>query len=345
MSNRSHSKKVLVFASSYLDKPIVPMDDNSLDLLKSLNGFDTDFRCNRDYRIPLKASEFENVVVVIADAEIYNQRILNQIGVGGRGSLRLISRYGVGVDYIDLEAATKNGVMVTNCPGCNSLPSAEWTLSTMLDIAGKRIYNHNLASEGKTKNDSSRQDITGKTIGIIGTGNVAKKLVDIMSGFDVKFIAYTPHPNTEWSRKNGIEYFDNPDEVYRESDILTLHATPQDKTTLINEREISLMKPTAFIVNCARPHLVDSEAVYMAVKERRLFGYGADSVWTREDLRLDGLNIITSPHVGADSDLGKYGMRSMSTRAVIDLLSGKIPEHVVNWEVLKHEKWKEKMYS
>src|SRR3989338_5315935 len=105
MSNRSHSKKVLVFASSYLDKPIVPMDDNSLDLLKSLNGFDTDFRCNRDYRIPLKASEFENVVVVIADAEIYNQRILNQIGVGGRGSLRLISRYGVGVDYIDFEAA------------------------------------------------------------------------------------------------------------------------------------------------------------------------------------------------------------------------------------------------
>ncbi len=341
MKHKSKSeKKVVVFASSYLDKPIVPMEDDSLSLLKSLSDFDVDFRCDREYRIPLEAREFENVVAVIADAEIYDHNILEQVGVGGKGSLRLIARYGVGVDYVDLVSATKYGVMVTNCPGCNSLPSAEWTLSTMLDIAGKRVYNHELASKGKTKKDSSRQDISGRTIGIIGTGNVARNLVNIMSGFDVKFIAYTPHPDRKWADEMGVEYFNDPDEVYRKSDIVTLHATPTEKNALIGEREIRLMKPSSFIINCARPHLVDSEVVYLAVKERRLFGYGMDNIWNREDLSLQGLNIITSPHIGADSDLGKYGMRIMSTRAVVDLLSGRMPEHIVNRKVLKHEKWK-----
>ena len=333
-------EKVIIFASSILDKPIYSIEeDEAFVLLRSLEDCEVEYRCDREHRTPLKASELENAVAVIADLEVYDENILKEIGIGGKGNVRLISRYGVGVDSIDLDAATKYGVMVTNCPGCNSLPVAEWTLSTILDVAGKRIHNHELASAGKTKENSSRQDISGKVMGVIGTGNAGKEIVKIMSGFGVKVIAYTPNPNLDWKRNNGVTYYDNPKDIYKSADIITLHATLQDRRPLIGENEIRMMKPTAILINCARDYLVDEIAVYNAVKEGRLFGYGVDDCWMRKDLPIKGLNIVTSPHVGSDSDLGKKGMRNISTQAVADLFSRKIPRYVVNKEVLSHEKW------
>ena len=338
-SKNSSLEKIVIFASSFLDKPIYQIgEEEAFVQLNSLQECKIEYRCEREHRSPINSSEFEDVVAVIADLEIYDKDILREIGIGGTGTLRLISRYGVGVDSIDLKAATEYGVMVTNCPGCNSLSVAEWTLSTILDVAGKRIYNHELASAGNTKKDSSRQDISGKTLGVIGTGFAGKEIVKLMSGFGMKVIAYTPHPNQKWEKENGVRYYENPKGIYNEADIITLHATPDDRRHLIGEDEINMMKPTAILINCARDYLVDEVAAYHAVKNGRLFGYGVDDCWMRKDLPIKGLNIVTSPHVGSDSDLGKRRMRAMSTQAVFDLLSGRQPKYIVNKEVLDHEK-------
>ena len=94
------------------------------------------------------------------------------------------------------------------------------------------------------------------------------------------------------------------------------------------------MSPTTVLVNCARGILVDNKAVYQAVKNEKIWGYGLDEIWTEKDLPLDGLNIIVSSHVGSDSDMGKIGMQMMSTEAVVDYVKGNPLKHVVNPAVL-----------
>jgi len=122
-------------------------------------------------------------------------------------------------------------------------------------------------------------------------------------------------------------------DVCRTADIITVHAACSE--TVIGEEEIRLMKPATVLVNCARGFLTNYKAVYTAVKEGRLWGFGVDEIWPDQSLSLDGLNIIVSPHVGSDTDRGKIGMQLMSAKAVIEFMNGDTPEHVVNKKLLR----------
>ena len=150
-----------------------------------------------------------------------------------------------------------------------------------------------------------------------------------MSGFKLNVIAFSPHPNYEFSNKYNVKYFDDPKDVYKYSDIISIHANVKNQT-LIGYKELTLMKKTAILINCARNFLVDNKAVYEAVKSRRLFGYGLDSPWPSELPPLDNVNIIVSPHVGSDTDYGKMMMRKMSTDAMVDFISGNKLTYLVN---------------
>ncbi len=230
-------------------------------------------------------------------------------------------------------AATEFGVMVTNAPGCNALPTAEWTQATIMDIAGRRINHYYTASNGKPKEGPSRLDVSNKTLGIIGTGTIGKNVAKLMSGYNVKILAYDLYPDNNWAEANNATYV-TLDELYTQSDIITIHAAASEQ--LIGERELSLMKETTVLVNCARGILTDSRAIYNAVKAGKIWGFGLDEIWLEEDLPLDeNINIIVSSHVGSDTDSGKIGMQIMSTEAVVDFVNGKIPAFVVNKDVLK----------
>jgi D-3-phosphoglycerate dehydrogenase len=249
------------------------------------------------------------------------------------GSLELIARYGIGYVAVDLKAATEFGVMVTNAPGCNAIPTAEWTQSTIMDIAGRRISHYATASNGKVKEGPSRLDVTNKKLGIIGTGTIGKNVAKLMSGYDVEILAYDIYPDNNWANENNATYV-TLKELYKQSDIITIHASASEQ--LIGEKELDLMKETSILVNCARGILTDNRAIYKAVKDGRIWGYGLDEIWLEEDLPLnDSLNIIVSSHVGSDTDSGKIGMQVMSTEAVVDFINGKTPTYVVNKDVLK----------
>ncbi len=332
-------ERVLVLSTSFMDPLIThPKEEGEAArmLARLAGGSDgkirIDYRCDRDPRDPLSGAELDRTAATIADLELYSREVLQEVGAGAGGPLKLIARYGVGYDTVDLEAAVEFGVIVTNCPGCNAMPTAELTVATILDIAGRRIPHYETASRGKTKEGPSRLDVFGKTLGTIGTGAIGKNVFRLMKGYEVKGIAYDPFPDRKWAEKAGVEYLDSIDAVCKRSDIITLHAASND--TLIDERRIRSMRPTTVLINCARRHLVDNEAVYRAVERGELWGYGMDEIW-HLDLPLQGLNIVVSPHVGSDTDMGKIGMQVMSAQAVVDFMEGFKPRHVVNREVLK----------
>ncbi len=331
-------QKILVLATSFLDEMIThPKEEGKakqmLDqLANSSNGqIEIEYRCGRYPGAPLQAEEFKDVTAVIADLEQYDREFLSRVSKNGGGSLGIISRYGIGCTSVDLDAATEFGVIVANAPGCNALPTAEWTQSTIMDVAGRRILQYNTASAGKSKEGPSRLDITGKTLGVIGTGTIGKYVVKLMKGYDVNILAYDIYPDHQWANDNNARYT-SLEEICSNADIITLHASSSE--VIIGHGEIDLMKPTTLLVNCARGILVDNRAVYKAVKNEKIWGYGLDEIWTEKDLSLDGLNIIVSSHVGSDSDMGKIGMQVMSAEAVVDYMSGKAPKHLVNQEVI-----------
>ncbi len=313
-------RKILVFAVSFLDELLThPADEHvGKRLLEGLvaDGLaEVEYRCDRDPSVPVTVEELAGVSATIADLERYSPDVLAAAGAGG---LELVARYGVGVDSVDLDGAKAAGVAVANTPGANSLPTAEWAVSTLLSVAGRRVAQHSLASRGKGKSGPSRLDVSGKTLGIVGTGRIGRIVASLLSGFSMKVLANDLCPNTAWAEERGFRYVDL-DELLSESDFVTLHASSTEQ--IIGARELDLMKSTACLINCARAHLVDDTEVYRRVAENRLFGYGVDDPWRRPDLPLDGeraetLNIVCGPHVGSESDQGKAGMRRMSAEAV-----------------------------
>lgn len=174
-------------------------------------------------------------------------------------------------------------------------------------------------------------DVSGKTLGIIGTGSIGKHVFELLRGFNVRGVAYDPFPDRGWAERVNMQYLDSPDRVCEQADIITLHAASSD--TIITQRQIDRMRSTTVLINCARRHLVDNEAVYHSVKQGKIWGYGMDEIWEL-DLPLQGLNIVVSPHVGSDTDMGKIGMQTMSAQAVVDLVRGIKPQYIVNKEVL-----------
>ncbi|MEN8191708.1 MAG: NAD(P)-dependent oxidoreductase [Bacteroidota bacterium] len=334
-------KKILVLATSFLDDLIShPKDEGKAkQMLADLkaeysNEIEVAYRCDRNPEDKLTVEELENVAAVIADLEIYDRELLSKVGKKAGGSLELIARYGIGFVSVDIEAATEYGVMVTNAPGCNAMPTAEWTQATVMDVAGRRLSHYSTASRGKVKEGPSRLDVTNKTLGIIGTGTIGKNVAKLMSGYDVKILAYDLYPDNKWAEENKATYV-SLEEIYTKSDIITIHASASEQ--LIGQKELDLMKETTILVNCARGILTDNRAIYKAVKEGKIWGYGLDEIWLEEDLPLDeNLNIIVSSHVGSDTDSGKIGMQVMSTEAVVDFIQGKTPTYVVNKEVLNN---------
>jgi D-3-phosphoglycerate dehydrogenase len=143
----------------------------------------------------------------------------------------------------------------------------------------------------------------------------------------MNILASDLYPDKQWAQELNAQYVDIPT-ICREADFITLHASGGEM--LLGENEINMMRPTTALINCARGVLVDNTAVYQAVKEGRLYGYGIDEVWEYEDLPLEGLNIVTSPHVGSDTDMGKANMQLMSAQALIDFSDGKEPQFIVN---------------
>ncbi|PQO24252.1 phosphoglycerate dehydrogenase [Rhodobacteraceae bacterium WD3A24] len=219
------------------------------------------------------------------------------------GKLKVIGRAGIGVDNVDVPAASKKGVIVMNTPFGNSITTAEHAIAMMMSVA-RQIPEAN-ASTQAGKWEKSRfmgVELTGKTLGVIGAGNIGSIVIDRAHGLRMKVIAFDPFLSEERATKLGVTKVEL-DELLGRSDFVTLHVPLTDKTKhILSADNIAKMKKGARIINCARGGLVDEEATAEAIKSGQLGGAAFD-VFTEEpatDNPLFGLpNVVCTPHLGA----------------------------------------------
>jgi D-3-phosphoglycerate dehydrogenase len=256
----------------------------------------------------------KDVVGLIAGTEKITERVLQNAT-----SLKVISRYGVGLDNIDLEAAKRRGIIVCTTPDAPTQAVAELTLALILTLyRGIGVVDRNLRS-GKWTPLMGRL-LSGKTLGIIGLGRIGKALVKLVQPFELKIMAHEPYPDSEFILSYGIK-LTALEKVLSESDIITLHAPLTDETYhLISKKELALMKHDTVIVNTARGSLIDEGALIKAL-ENGLIGGAALDVFEEEPYHgklKDFDNVILTAHIGT---YAKETRIKMEREAVENLLN------------------------
>ncbi len=248
--------------------------------------------------------------------------------------LKVVGRAGVGVDNVDLEAATARGVVVMNTPGGNTISAAEHTVSMLLSLA-KHIPQATASMKGG-KWEKSRfmsVELSGKILGIIGLGRIGTEVAKRVKGFNLRVLAYDPFIGAEAAESLGVELVDLP-ELFRQSDFLTIH-TPLTRETkhLICAATIAQMKEGVRIVNCARGGIVHEADLHEALKRGRVAGAALD-VFEKEPITDSPLfalpNFISTPHLGAASEEAQDAVAVEIAQQVLDYLQKGIIRNAVN---------------
>lgn len=271
------------------------------------------------------------------------------IALGGRytketfkGSERLtiLARHGVGYDNVDLDAATEANVMVCITPAGVRRPVAEGILTLMLALSKHVIARDKLVRNGgwMEKRLDMCTELREKTLGSIGLGNIASELFRLCVPFGMRFIAYDPYVNEEYASSLDVTLVDL-DSLMRESDFVTVNCPLNSETLgMIGERELNLMNESAYFINTARGAIVNQKELTKALKEKRIRGAGLDVLDPEpvepDDPLLELDNVILSPHGIAWTDEGFRDIGRINCQRMIHLSRGKIPEDVVNKEVL-----------
>ena len=249
--------------------------------------------------------------------------------------LKVLSRYGVGVDRVDLEAATAAGVVVTNTPGTNHIAVAELTLGLMLSLA-RRIPQHDKSIKEGSWERVRGTELAGKTLGIVGLGWISREVIRRASAFGMKILVQTRYPDEELADEYGVEY-PSLEDLLKGSDFVSLHcALTPERVDLIGEKELRVMKPTSHLVNTARGELVNEGALLRALQEGWIAGAAMDAF--KEEpatgsplVRLG--NFIATPHIGATTLESVIRMGTLAVENALQVLRGERPPYVVNPEV------------
>ena len=257
--------------------------------------------------------------------------------------LRLVSRFGVGYDAIDVPACTANGVLLNIAPDGVRRPVATNVITFVLALAQKLFLKDRLTRTGRWAEKTSHMGmgLTGRTLGLIGVGNIGAEVFRLARPFEMKHIAFDPHADPALLASLGVERVDSLDEVMRRSDFVSVNCPLSAATRgLIGAREIALMKPTAYIVNTARGPIIQEKALYEALAEGRIAGAGLD-VFEVEPTPADNPilaldNVIVTPHGLCYTDECFTGIARNTFEAVRALADGIAPRYLVNREALRH---------
>lgn len=255
--------------------------------------------------------------------------------------LQVIGRAGVGVDNIDVEAATRKGIVVVNAPAGNVISAAEHTVALLLSMA-RNIPQANavLRSGVWRRHDFMGTEVRHKTLGIVGLGNVGSEVARRAKGLEMRLIAYDPFVSVEYASNLGVELLSLED-VLRSSDFITLH-TPLTQQTrgLIGAKELQLVKPTVRIINCARGGIVDEEALYHAVESGGVAGAAVD-VFSEEpaveSILFRNERIVVTPHLAASTEEAQASIALDVAEQVIAVLSGQPARYAVNTPMIAPE--------
>ena len=286
-----------------------------------------------DVRTGLKEDE---LVKIIKDYDVMLVRSATKVTrkIIGASKLRVIGRAGIGVDNIDVEAATERGVLVMNAPSGNVISTAELTIGLIFALARRIAQADASMKKGEWKRKEMKgSQVSGKTLGIIGLGRVGGEVAKRASALGMKVIAYDPLVSPEISVKLHVRLV-TLDRLLEESDFVTLHTplTPQTKD-MLGKNELVKMKKGAMLINCARGGVVNEDALYDVLSEGRLAGAALD-VFSAEPPAGSKLlalpNIVLTPHLGATTSEAQEDVGSEIAEQTIAYLKDNIIKNAVN---------------
>ncbi len=292
------------------------MEEEGVKLFESV-GIQIDKNKRDAKSLVEQVGEFD--ALVVRSATIVTRETIES---GSKGKLKIIGRAGVGTDNIDLRAATQNGVVVKSAPFGNTNATAELALALMLAVSRRVAQGHYSLKRGIwRKRCFEGTELSGKTLGIIGCGRIGQKLSELAVGCNMETIGYDPMVKTSSRIK-----FVSKEEVLSQSDYVSIHVSGNEN--VVGEKELWLMKPTAYLINTARGRNVDEKALFKALKGGQIAGAALDvfeeeptaeeAKFTSRLRKLD--NIVFTPHLGASTAEAQMKTSTEMARVIIDYL-------------------------
>ena len=275
---------------------------------------------------------------LIAGGDTYSQNILRSLKE--KGKIKIIARFGVGYDKIDMDEASRLGIAITNTTGTMSKPVAEMTLSLLLSAARFIEYFDRKLRDGVWVTGPIGYSLEGKTIGIIGFGAIARQFVEYIKGFNCTILAYDSFFDEAAAKKLNVKYADL-DMIARESDFISFHLPKTPETVNIwNKKNFVKMKPTSVLINTSRGGIVNEKDLIWAL-ENKVIGAAGIDVFEIEPLPHDNPllkldNVVMAPHAAAWNEVTELLTGGRALDNIIDLYEGRIPRNIVNPDYAKN---------
>lgn len=243
--------------------------------------------------------------------------------------LKVISKYGIGLDKIDVKYATGKKIPILFTPGVNHTTVSEHTFALLLGLERKLVEEANYVREGNWKRLTGHE-ILGKTIGIVGLGRIGKEVATRARAFGMNVIGYDIYWDEAFAAANQVERVTDVDELVSRADVISLHTNLSEETReMINARRLAMMKPTTIILNCARGELVDTAAMVEALNSEKIGGYGTDVLDVEppsaDHPLLKAKNCLITPHIGSRTYESVARQAGMAATNLIRFLSGEKP--------------------
>lgn len=305
--------KILVTARSFGkadDRAINLLKENDCEIVRLPEDGEENMRT-------LLEREITSADGVIAGLEEYDRDLINSAE-----KLKVISRYGVGYDKVDVDAAKDKGITVTITPGANGDSVADLAVALMLDVARNVTIMDDSFKAGEKKRPQG-VELWGKTLGIVGAGRIGQGVARRCKGFHMDILCYDIYPNEAFREETGAKYV-SLEELIRNADFISLHSPLTEETrNMIGKKELDEMKEDAIIVNTARGGIIDEEALYDALKNGKIRGAALDALadeHTFPDKLASLPNCILTPHAGATTKEAVSKMSYMAAENLVEVL-------------------------
>jgi len=315
--------RILITTTSFQDTPgrhhdLLPADQFEIDRARG----------------PLPEAEILRLVgdhdAIICGDDAFTKQVLQKC----LPKLRVLSKYGIGVDKIDVAAATALKIPVTFCPGVNHVTVAEHTFGLLLSLTRLIPQQDALIKKGEWKRSTGRE-LAGKTMGILGLGRIGKEVAKRARAFDMNVCAFDLYWDDAFAKQYGVERKETGEDVLKASEVVSLHMNlTEENKDYINLARIAFMKRGAYLLNCARGGLVNQADVAAALKQGLLGGYGCDVVEPepidKSNPLLAAPNVVFTPHTGSRTYESVERQAMMAAENMIRVLKGEAPHAQAN---------------
>jgi D-3-phosphoglycerate dehydrogenase len=302
-----------------------------IDLLNSTAGVEAVVKTGlREEELAKIIGEYDGLIVR-SETKVTAKVLANS------GRLKGIARAGVGVDNIDVPAATRKGILVMNTPGGNTASAAEHTMALILAMSRKIVPACNSLKAGVwDRRKYMGNQLAGKVLGIIGLGRIGRAVAKMANAFGMKILGNDPFAAPPDAEKLGIEITADLDKIFKESDYITVHVPKNEQTlNMISAEQIKMMKPTVRLINCARGGIINETALYEALAQKRIAGAALD-VFPKEppppeEMRFKGYeDCLVTPHLGASTEEAQIEVAVEAAEILVDAIKGGPIRNAVN---------------